>query len=413
MEAIGYRRWLLKSILQGLKVRRVISLEGPRQCGKTTLAKNLDLTKIYRTLDDIGLLEYAKIDPQSFIKHNDELMIIDEIQRAPELLLAIKKDVDVNLNPGRFLITGSANIQALPSVRESLAGRIKKIRLRPLATGEIKGTPPNFLSRAFNKEFRLITGISNYDKDAYLELAFKGGYPEAVLLQENRYVKSWHNDYITSLIERDLKDILNLYRKEALKKMLEILASWSSKFMDITKITSHLSIARNTAESYINALETLYLVERLNPWTNTDYDRVGKQDKLFFADSGLMASILNWTIEDVRLDGEQNGKLLETYVFNQLAAIIDANDNNYKLYHYRDRHKREIDFIIEDEKSNILAIEVKAGSAITKASFKHIEWFRANMAKKECIGIILYTGEHILSFGDDLLALPISYLFTP
>ena len=411
MSPTTHDRWLFASILQALKVRRVISLEGPRQCGKTTLAKGLNISKTYRTLDDVALLQAAQNDPHAFVKHGDELMIIDEIQRVPELLLAIKKEVDLVQTPGRFLVTGSANIQTLPGVTESLAGRIKKIRLRPLAIGEIKGTFPNFLNNVLDGTLQ-DAGNTSYDKDAYLDLAFKGGYPEAVRLSEYKDVNSWHRDYIGAIIDRDLKDIVNIHRKDILHKLVEILAAWSSKFMDISKITSHLSIARGTVESYINALESLYLIERVKPWTNTDYDRVGKQDKLFFADSGLMASMLNWHFEDVRLDGEQNGKLLETFVFTQLAAIIDANDNNYQLYHYRDRDKREVDFIIEDSKSNIIAIEVKAGSAVTKSSFKHIEWFRNNMAKGKSIGIVLYTGEHLLSFGDGLLAVPMHYLFS-
>ncbi len=410
MKNVSYERWLFKSILNALKVRRVISLEGARQCGKTTLAKSIDALKIYRTLDDVTLLQAAKNDPHTFVSHGNELMIIDEIQRVPELLLAIKKDVDLIQTPGRFLITGSANIQTLPNVKESLAGRLKKLRLRTLSIGEINGKSPNFIDNLFSGKFKSY-GTSTYNKDTYLDLAFKGGYPEAIRLNKYKEVQSWHHDYINAIIENDLRDIINIYRKDSLNKLIAILAAWSSKFMDISKITSHLSIARNTVESYINVLESLYLIERVKPWIKTDYDRVGKQDKIFYSDSGLMASILNWNFDEVRLDGEQGGKLLETFVYTQLAVIIDASDDTYNLSHYRDRDKREIDFILEDDKGNILAIEVKAGSAVTKSSFKHIEWFKENMAQRTCTGIVLYTGEHVVSFAKDLWAVPISCLF--
>jgi predicted AAA+ superfamily ATPase len=408
-----YSRWQSEAINKSLRSRRVLILVGPRQCGKTTLAKNLATKNvIYRTLDDATLLAAAQTDPNGFIAHGNDLMIIDEVQRAPLLLQAIKKDVDVNQKNGRFLLTGSANIQSLPGVTESLAGRVSKIRLRPLSRGEILSTKPDFFEMIFAKKLQFFSA-KNYQltKSDYLKLAFKGGYPEALRLKEKES-KKWHRDYLNSLIERDLKDIINIKRQDSMQKLLEILAAWSSKFMDISAIGSGLGLARQTVESYINALEALYLVERVRPWSKTDYDRVSKQDKLFMTDSGLMVSILRWQPDQIQFDGEKNGKLIETFIFTQLAAIVDASKKDYELFHYRDREKREIDFIIENEKGDIIGIEVKAGSTVDKSSFKHLSWFKENMAKNQkFIGIVLYTGENVLSFGKDLFALPISCIW--
>ena len=417
MKDIVYGRWQQKALLSALKTRRVVTLAGARQCGKTTLAKSLEGDgHIYRTLDDVTLLEAAQSDPHGFVNHGDELMIIDEIQKAPILLQAVKKDVDENKNSGRFLLTGSANIQSLPGVSESLAGRVRKIRLRPLALGEIANRPAQFIDVGFNSKFEeLVVSKVNetvWNKDQYLKAAFCGGYPEVNRFESSKEIRQWHFDYIEALIERDLRDIVNIKRHDSMSNLLYALAAWSSLFMDISAIGAGLGLARQTIESYINALEALYLVERVKPWTHSDYDRINKHDKLFMTDTGLMASILNWNIDRVRLDGQLNGKLIETFVFTQLVAQLEAVDEHCRLFHYRDREKREIDFVVENDAGAILAIEVKAGTVVKDSSFKHLKWFKQNMAKgRDFVGVVLYAGEHIASFGEDMWAVPIRALW--
>ena len=426
MDAKPYTRWQSATLKKTLSKRRVVILAGSRQCGKTTLAKEIaDVKTIYHTLDDPTLLNAAMSDPQGFVRHDDALMIIDEVQRVPLLLQAIKQNVDENQKPGRFLLTGSANIQSLPGVTESLAGRMSKIRLRPLALGEIYNVPAHFLENAFQQKFKsrqaLRTGIRtvgdsfdvSWNKDSYVSEAFRGGFPEARRLMDEPEQRAWHKDYINALVERDLKDITHIKRKDAIVKLIEVLAAWSSKFIGISSLCKTLSISRPTVESYINALETLYLVERVRPWHKTDYDRVGKREKFFMSDTGMMAAVLHWRFSKVRLDGDMNGKLLETFVFNQLAAHLDVHAHMYQLTQYRDGEQREVDFIIERDDSAVLGIEVKAASVIDKSAFKHLIWFRENMVPgQEFVGIVLYTGEHVAAFGEGLWAVPMSSLWT-
>lgn len=416
-----YNRWQKNLIEKALKVRRVLVLSGPRQCGKTTLSKSLsDSDIIYRSLDEKSYLETAKEDPHGFVMNKGKLMVIDEVQRAPDLLKAVKQAVDIDNRPGQFLLTGSANIMSLPGVNESLAGRVTSLRLRPLSLGEVHNNPPCFIENALEEKFythQADEEIKNkitpyYTKEKYIELAFKGGYPEVQLLKRGQDVHWWYKDYINSLMERDLKDIINIRRKDSMLKLLECLAAWSSKFMDLSQIGSALSIQRPTIETYINALEVLYLVERVRPWTKTDYDRVGKKDKLFMTDTGLMTSILKWNKEKVFFEGDMNGKLLETFVFNQLSSIIDTEPYRYELFHYRDRLNREIDFVIEDEGGSLLGIEVKAGSSLSMNSFKHLKWFKENMGhNKRFVGVVLYAGKEVLRFGEKMWAVPINSLW--
>ncbi|MEX1196408.1 MAG: ATP-binding protein [Pseudohongiellaceae bacterium] len=409
-------RWQETAVRQTLSRRRVLVLSGARQTGKTTLAQHLSGSRTeYRTLDDFTLLEAARSDPQTFVAHDDNLLIIDEIQRAPELLQAIKAEVDRDRTPGRFLLTGSANIRELPGVNESLAGRVRTLRLRPLAAREVARRSPDFLEAVMtdNRE-RLSRNASldvPCDKELCIRDALRGGYPEALQFGDLRDTQDWHRDYLAALLERDMRDVANIRRQDALRTLLRCLAAWSSRYMDITGIGRGLSIRRPTIETYITALETLYLVERVRPWLKTDYERIGKKDKLYFTDTGLMASCLDWRPEDVMFDGDKNGKLLETRVFTQLAAIIDAQPVPPVLYHYRDRQKREVDFVVELPDGACIGIEVKAGSVVKDSSFQHLRWFRDNLVgNRPFIGIVLYTGNHVMSFGDNLRAVPLCAL---
>jgi len=416
--AAPLHRWLEPQLKALLNERRIVLLEGARQSGKTTLIKGLQSANcVYRTLDDPALLAAAQSDPLGFIRHGDELLLIDEVQRAPALLPAIKLDVDENQKPGRFLLTGSAHIHALPAVQESLAGRAGKLRLRTLAQGEQQGSASTLLTACFSGELTvyghaLQSRAKSIGKDDYLRLALRGGYPEALQLNSERANRAWYRDYLALLLARDLRDVINIRRQDVMQKLLVVLAAWSSRYMDVVKIGTGLALQRPALESYINALEILYLVERVPAWSNTEYERVGKRDKLFMSDTGLMTALLRWDFDQVRFNGEANGKLLETWVFTQLAALLDIQPEPCKLYHYRDREQRELDFVVENAQGALLGIEVKAGSAVDSDSFKHLRWFKANMARDTAYtGIVLYTGEHVLSFGEGMWAVPMCGLW--
>ena len=406
-----YLRWQVEGIRTALGSRRVIVLSGARQTGKTTLLNQVHTKDdILMSLDDDILLKSAKDDPKGFVKHSARTMFIDEIQKAPNLIPEIKLVVDRNKRPGQYLITGSANIQTLPTISDSMAGRNRRIRLRPLTVGEILNRKPQFLKRAFAMNFkRKITG---YGKGEIFDLAFRGGYPEAIRLKNQKNRKEWYRDYIDDLINKDMKDLSNIRRQDALKELVLILADWSSKFMDAAKIGASLALSKPTLETYINALESLYIFERVSPWIRTDYERVGKSQKFFACDTGFMTSMLGWTKDGIMRDSDRSGKLMETFVFQELAAQIDL-DRDYSLFQYRDYKNHEIDFLIERDDGAMLGIEVKAGHSVSREDFAPQIWFKENIIKQKTpyTGIVVYSGEDTVSFGNGLHAVPIAALW--
>jgi uncharacterized protein len=407
-----YLRWQSLPLQQALATRRAVILTGPRQCGKTTLARTLvSGTTDYRTLDDVATCQAAQHDPHLFVEHGPATgtLIIDEIQKVPDLLPAIKMKLDQSNRPGQFLLTGSANVLTLPTVQESLAGRLAKLRLRPLTQGEILGGKPTFLERAGAQNFAT-SGKPSFKRSDLIEMMFRGGFPEAAKLS-GKARSQWHADYIEALIEHDLADVASFRQLDVMKDLVQVLAAWSSKFMDFTAIGASLAVERRTLTAYISALQAFFLVERVPAWIRTDYERVGKLDKLFMTDTGMMTAVLGWKASQLADDADKTGKLFETFAYNELIAQVDAAEENYRLYQYRDREKREIDFVIEGN-DHLLAIEIKSGLSVRKADFKHIEWFQQNLAKdKTVIGLVLYAGEHVLPFGENLWALPFACLW--
>ena len=409
------QRWQAEGVKHALKKRRVVVLTGGRQTGKTTLLNQvLDKNSVFLSLDDAGTLAFAKEDPKGFLKHSASggagTMFIDEIQKAPNLIPEIKLAVDKNKRPGQYCLTGSANIQTLPIISDSMAGRNKRIRLRPLSTGEILEKKPGFIKRAFDMDFpRKIIG---HDKEKIFELAFRGGYPEAVKLKNQKDRKEWHIDYIDDLINRDLKDLMNIRRQHELKELVLVLAGWSGKFMDVAKIGAGMSLSKQTLETYINALESLYLFDRVNPWVRTDYERVGKSAKFYANDTGFMTSILGWKKEDIMRDSDRSGKLMETFIFQELSAQIDLS-SEYNLYQYRDYKQHEVDFLIERDDGVMVGIEVKASHSVSKEDFSPQIWFKENIMRGTTpyTALVLYSGEDTLSFGEGLLAVPTAALW--
>lgn len=404
-----FNRWQTDRVKHQLTCRRGVNLTGARQVGKSTLTEMLNLQNARRwSLDDDDICKAAADDAKGFVKHGDgETIVIDEIQKVPSLLNAIKMVVDRDSAKGQYLLTGSANIRFAKMVKDSLAGRLGTVRLRQLAFAEIEGNAPDFLDAAFNRGFEG-RDFRGFGKRDILRLAFEGGYPEArELLPQDR--RDWFKTYLDDLLTKDVQDITEIRKVETLRKVAISLLAHSAQFLAVNELSAKAELAKVTLQNYIAALKALYLFDSVPAWAKSDYELIGKREKFFATDSGLVANLLGWKEDDAYIDEGRNGKLVETWVYNQLSAIAETG-LDYSISHYRDSNKREIDFIVERSDGALLGVEVKAGSAIGSDDFKHLKWFAKNLAKEEFTGIVLYSGEHTLRFGEGFYAVPLAAL---
>ena len=278
------------------------------------------------------------------------------------------------------------------------------IRLRPLAYGEMAGRKPDFLERAFAADFPSV--VKGFDKTAMLEMAFRGGYPEALDMNQ-KAKRLWFKSYLDSLLLHDIRKLMDVRAYATLRKMMEAMLARSSKFFSGNEIMSALGIGHDTFTRFLSILKTLYLIDEVEPWASSDYGATGKRSKYFVADTGMMAATLDWKIDEVSLNSDRSGKIIESWVYNQIAPLADINPD-FSIRQFRDSRMREIDFMVESGDAKTLGIEVKAGSSVGKSDFRHLAWFRDNIARdNNFLGIVLYTGEHTLPFGKNLYAVPI------
>lgn len=402
-------RWANQMVGDALETWRVVHVSGARQCGKTTLARQIERETggEYRSLDEAGMLQAARADPSGFVERRGRLLVVDEVQKAPELLGEIKMAVDRDGAKGQYLLTGSANVATLPAVTESLAGRMGTVRLRTLAEGEVRGAKPEFLRRVFERDFEGVwTGL---DKRTALAMAFRGGYPEAMEL-DARKRKEWFRAYLDAVLLHDVRELMDVRAADKLRALAESMMGRSARLFGVSELARDLGVKHETAERFLGVLKTMYLTDEVRAWRSGDYDGLAKRSKWFAGDTGMMAAVSGWREDEVYWDGDRSGKVVETWVHHELAAQVDLA-HGAQLWHYRDRKQREIDFVVEREDGALAGVEVKAGSAVRTDDFGPLRWFRDHMAKGRMFtGIVLHTGKNTLRFGEGLYVVPLGAL---
>ena len=404
-----FPRFLAANVSAALQDTPVVMLTGPRQCGKTTLVRDLLATeREYLTMDDDTLLAAARSDPTGLIR-DFNCVTIDEIQRAPDLLRAIKRSVDENRQAGRFLITGSANILALSQVSESLAGRMEIATLLPLAQAEIRRRKPDFLREAFTG--KLHTPADTVTGRDLVNLVLIGGYPEMLRRPDPKRRQRWALDYVKAIVQRDVREIAEVEKLEQIPRLLRVLSSHSGQLTNFTQIGGQIGFDDKTTRKYIGILEQLYLVRRIEPWFQNRLKRLVRTPKLHFLDSGLLGALLGITMEHIARDRAAFGRLLETFVFAEILKHASWSGENYGLYHYRDKDQDEVDLVMEAAGGALIGFEVKASATVTTGDFKGIRKLALACGNDFKLGVVLYDGEKTVPFGDRLLAAPISCLW--
>jgi predicted AAA+ superfamily ATPase len=408
-----YQRNITSVLVEALADTPVVLLAGARQTGKTTLARQFAVAgkANYLSLDDAATLAAASADPPGFVAGLGERTVIDEVQRAPALLPAIKLAVDADRRPGRFLLTGSANILALPRISESLAGRMQIVPLEPLSQGELAGVRERFIDMAFERHLQhLRPGDSRTDDLA--TLIATGGYPEAVARPQERRRDAWFNSYLTAIVQRDIRDVANIAGLTEVPRLLSLLAARSATLLNASELSRAMAIPGTTLTRYLAVLEATYLVHRLPAWSGNLGKRLIKAPKLHLVDAGMAAHLIGMSVSALRTGSPGLGQLLESFVVGELRRQASWQDVAVKLFHYRALHSaREVDVVLEARDGRVVGIEVKAAASVTERDFAGLRDLAEVTGTRFAGGYVLYGGAASVPFGPNLHALPVSALW--
>lgn len=406
-------RNITPKIIEALADTPVIMINGARQTGKSTLAKSLINSKRmgrYITLDDATSLAAATHDPTGFISGLGDSTVIDEIQRAPELFLAIKADVDLNRTPGRYLLTGSANIFLLPRLSESLAGRMEIFTLWPLSQGEFGGIREMFIDHLFSEKPLPVVSIPADTEISLLERAIRGGYPEASSRGSESRRRAWFGSYITTVLQRDVRDIANIDGLTAMPRLLSTLAARSSSLLNYSELSRTTGLPQSTLKRYMTLFETIFLIDHLPAWYSNLGKRLVKASKLVMNDTGLLATLL--AVDAARLENSPLcGAVIENFVIMELKKQISWSDTKPAMLHYRTQAGQKVDVVLEDAAGRIVGIEIKAAKSVAGQDFRGLQFLAEASGNSFVRGVVLYGGNEIIPFGNNFLALPISSLW--
>ncbi|MEY2927080.1 MAG: hypothetical protein RL367_1557 [Pseudomonadota bacterium] len=390
---------------------RVVLVTGPRQAGKTTLVRQFVTDeRPYLTLDDLPTLQLAREDPTSFIR-GLRGAVIDEIQRAPELMMAIKVSVDRDPLPGRFLLTGSANVMALPTIGDSLAGRLENVSLFPFSQSELAGTAGTLIDRLFAGELPVMTARPPVG-DALVDLVLAGGYPSALARAAGPRRTTWHDDYLAMILDRDVRDIASIEQLDKLPVLVRLLAEQVGQLTNLTNVATALQMSRPTVSRYIQTLERLFLIRTVPPWYSNRISRLIKAPKIHFLDSGLLAARLGLDKAALRATPARYGPLLESFAAGELIKLIDWSQTRATLSHFRTKDQDEVDFVIEDKLGRVIGIEIKSTATLRRDDFSGLRKLEEAAGNRFVRGLILHDHDQVTPVSEKLHAAPLSLLWT-
>ncbi|MCY4001127.1 MAG: ATP-binding protein [Bacteroidetes bacterium] len=403
----------LKSLLiESLESSPVTLLHGPRQCGKTTLCKEIgeDLGYTYFTFDSDEVRISAQNDPNLFLRNCSERTILDEIQRVPQLSRNLKIADDRNRKAGMFLLTGSSNVLMMPDLADALVGRMETLRLHPFSQQEIEQSQSkSFIERLFSGDFPTCSAEALSTNLA--QRIVLGGYPQVLNLSSDRKRSNWLKNYVENIISKDILDLSKIRSIEVLPKLLQSVAHLTGQLLNISDIGSSLQMNRNTTQDYLTLLEYQFLIERLPAWYTNRLNRLIKTPKIHFGDTGIACALLGLNANDLNEQRTLLGHLLETFVFQELKKQASFSDQQYSFFHFRDRDQVEVDLVIERGAFEIAGIEVKAGASIVNSDFKGLRKLKSTCPDQFTYGAVLYDGEVCASFGNGMYMVPIRMLW--
>lgn len=406
----AYSRYSEERLTEALADSPAVLIHGPRQSGKTTLARSVGdrLGYQYTTFDDDVARAAASADPIGFVADLPGRAILDEVQHVPTLFSALKAAIDRARTPGRFILTGSANVLLVPRLSDSLAGRMEILRLHPLSQGEIARTEPHFIDALFTGSFR--RSRSRRLAGELVERVVAGGYPAALQRAQPRRRAAWYRNYVDALVERDVRDMSRISALDALPRLLAVAAANTAQTLNISELAAPFSLTRPTIKDYVTLLERVFLIDTLPPWHSNRLKRLVKTPKLHMGDTGLACALLGLDATALHADRSAFGPLLETFVFQELQRQASWHPETVTFYHFRDRDGVEVDLVLECG-ARVAGIEVKAAATVTDADFRGLRKLREATGRRFSAGVVLYDGETSAPFGEGLHALPMSTLW--
>ena len=405
-----YPRFVEPHLLEALADSPAVLIHGPRQCGKTTLARIVGASRGYRyvTFDDDVVRGAAEEDPLGFAAALPARVILDEVQRAPSLFTALKMEIDRRRVPGRFLLTGSTHVLLVPKLSESLAGRLQTLRLHPLAQCELERRDSGFLDALFAAEFAIEQTARLGDHLPARIVA--GGYPAALTRPPGRRRANWYNDHVNALVQHDVRDLASIRKLDILPRLLAAAASQTARMFNASDLAAPFEVSRPTIRDYTTLLERVFLVERVPAWHSNRLSRLIKRPRLHLCDTGIASSLLGLDGPALAYDRTLLGQLLETFVFQELRRQASWNDARMSFHHFRNKDGAEVDIVIERGATGVAGVEVKASGTVGTGDFRGLRKLREALRERFAAGVVLYDGEATVPFGDRLFAVPLRQL---
>jgi uncharacterized protein len=416
-----YPRHAKAAVDAALEDTPVVIVVGPRQAGKSTLASLVagERGAHYITLDEDGPRQAANDDPTGFIEDTELPLCIDEFQKAPDLLPAIKARVDRARSGGKrpagmFILTGSANVWTTLRISESLVGRAERVPLWPLSQGELLGRRETFIDDLFAGRVPKITNAP-VGRSTIVDALLDGGYPEAVARRDHHRRGRWFSDYVAMTLERDVRDLTrNAQQLDELPKLLELTAARVGGLLSSAGLARDAHMSRPTVQRYLALLEQLFLLVRAPAWTSNIGQRLIKAPKVWLPDAGLTAHLLGYDRIHVEKDETAlSGALFESFVAMELMKQSTWATARVRLHHFRTAGGREVDILLEAPDGSICGIEVKLGATPHSRDFNALRHLQRKLGSRFRFGAVLHPGRETLSFGPGLWALPVSALWTP
>ncbi len=407
-------RLAARALEEALQDTPVVLIHGPRQSGKSTLAQAAAKNHFggnYVTLDDPLILEEARTNPSSFIKGKNPPLVIDEVQRAPELFLAIKLFIDRNRKPGQFLLTGSANVLVLPKVADSLAGRMEPIDLLPFSQAELEVATSNFTDMVFGKD--LPAGFHPSSKDDLVQRIAKGGFPEPVQRSSESRREAWFQSYVRTVLDRDVRDLSNVTGLTQMPRLLALLSARSGSTLNISSLSVDTGVPHTTLTRYIDLFKALFLVHLVPAWSANVETRLAKSSKAFIVDTGLLCYLTGMDAKALATDALRFEPALKTFVANELQKLSSAGRVKPWLFHLRTVKQKQVDFVLEARDGRVVGVDVVAGHAVSNDDFEGLRFLAELTGARFHRGVILYDGDEVVSIGPHLVAMPITALWSP